>query len=301
MDIQTQKERNPPVRNIRRDSIETQTHTEQFTNQAGLKTEKESSIHSLHAEDTAEPDKKTAAAGTEDMPEEAEDSEDSDAETGIARKTDSPVTSIDKKRRKAAKKKESDSELDNSPVAEDEENGGSDEVRTNNTIPGQADNSTSEDSREPEDRDTIPIIIENDSDNSESDNSGEVRTNNTIPVQPDKSEPETEAEETTPIVDNDDSDSGEIINNNPFRCVLINRLTFRKRKRFQSMGFSVSSPLISCNSKSTTALNWTAKAHRQSKRHRQLKVPENRLCKWAARYGQRSAHQRRVSAKSIQW
>lgn len=54
MDIQTQRERNPPVRNIKRDSIETQTQTELFTNQAGLKTEKESGIHSLHAEDTAE-------------------------------------------------------------------------------------------------------------------------------------------------------------------------------------------------------------------------------------------------------
>ena len=51
MPIQTQKERNPPVRNIRRDSIETQVQTELVANQAGLKAEQKSGIHSLYAED----------------------------------------------------------------------------------------------------------------------------------------------------------------------------------------------------------------------------------------------------------
>ena len=54
MDIQTERERNPTVRNIERDAPETQVDTETFENQAGLKTAKQSGIQTVYEDEAYE-------------------------------------------------------------------------------------------------------------------------------------------------------------------------------------------------------------------------------------------------------
>lgn len=105
MDIQTERERNPTVRNIERDAPETQVDTEVFENQAGLKTAQKSGIHTVYEDESDEPEKPAKPKETEDNTEESADTEaDSGADAGATPKHNEPAHSA--KRMGRAKKKD---------------------------------------------------------------------------------------------------------------------------------------------------------------------------------------------------
>lgn len=118
MDIQTERERNPTVRNIERDAPETQVDTELFENQAGLKTAQKSGIHTFYEDDSDEPEKPAKPKESENDTEESDDTEtDSGTDTGATPKHNEPAHSTKrmgraKKNTKSSMKTEDDEQAD---------------------------------------------------------------------------------------------------------------------------------------------------------------------------------------------
>lgn len=101
MEIQTEREREPTVNNIERNTPKTQVDTEVFDNQFGLKTDRKSGIQTLSDDEDDEPEKPAKAKTEAEETEDSDDTDsDSDTDNGAIPKHTESVHSVKKAGRK---------------------------------------------------------------------------------------------------------------------------------------------------------------------------------------------------------